>query len=296
MKDFEKLNEFLNIGKVKNSRKSRYTGFKNYEGVYLFSNEDLSPLKLNNVNLSNVGIVTSSADQIFHFIKEGAKQIDAFDINIFSKYVAKLKLCMIQKYSKKEYFNLLLNLNKPEVISFILLDVCKNLDKDDLSFWGIYYKSLILNKNNYSYDLLFGNQRFIDDISKLSYYDERSFNKVKKNAIDVNINYIDSSLEKLKPNKKYDVLYISNLIQRIYEYYTLSGLLIDDRKDDMIKKIIDSSFSVISDDGILFDYYLGNNYTNLDKVFGKYYGEFSQKYIIKKNKTSNGSIYSYRKI
>ena len=71
------------------------------------------------------------------------------------------------------------------------------------------------------------------------------------------MNYIDSSLEKLKPNENYDVLYISNLVQRIYEYYTLSGVKINDEKDKAIKSIIESSFKLLNDDGVLLDYYLG---------------------------------------
>ena len=296
MTDFQKLSEFLDNGKVKNAKKSKYTGFRNYEGVYLFSNEDLSALKLDHPSSKKIAIVTSSADQILHFIKEGTKDIDAFDINVFSKYIARLKYYMIRKYKKEEYFNFLLNFDKPEILSFVLLDICNYLTEEDLSFWGIYYKSLLTNKNKEAYNLLFGNQKFIEDISKLSYYDKKSYNKIKKNIDEVNVNYVDSSLEKLKPSKKYDILYISNLIQRIYEYYTISGIEINDKKDDAIKSVIKSSFNILNDDGTLIDYYLGRNYLDLQNIFGSYYNEFSKKFSINKQSTSNGNIYTYKRI
>lgn len=199
---------------------------KRYQPIYLFSNENIKGIT-NNISFFEKEVLTvcSSGDQIFNMLLAGAKVVDSFDINIFTKYFYYLKEAAILTLSYKEFLEFFISskmLKKNKVFSKKLFSKIKNniRNKESRIFWdylfdiydgkNIYYSNLfILNgysKNNY-----------IECNSYLN--NEDNYNKLKEyllsyqlsfNRIDISLDVSQKSLD-----KKYDIIYLSNILDTL---------------------------------------------------------------------------------
>lgn len=314
MSDIEKLKFFLENEEIK-SKRSSYSGFKDIGTIYLSTNEDLTMFKPKNLENKNVITVTASGDQILHFIMLGAKNIDAFDINVFAKYVAMLKVAMVKMYEQRSYFAYYNSLYSPKILKMVIDDVSNYLSKDALDFWNYYiffmeHQEEILSSNALNDSLHGGWKRSLfEDVANFSfqsnmeicsYRKEDQYNRLKSNIIDAKINYIDSSLEELslKTSHRYDGIYTSNVIQRIYYFYSTFSSDFNKEARDMVYKTLHKLEDVIENDGVIWDYYFGLSDNRLgdydDKLFERE-NDFIQRFNIEKEFNRRGKIFTYKK-
>ena len=92
-----------NLYKIMHS-KNMLTDFGEYSRLYLFTTENIKGyLKHFDVTNKNVLAPTSSGDHAFESILKGAKSVDMFDINKYSKYMVKLKIAAIKALERGEF-------------------------------------------------------------------------------------------------------------------------------------------------------------------------------------------------
>ena len=92
-----------NLYKVINS-KNKFTDFGEYSRLYLFTTENIKGyLKYFDLNGKNILTPTSSGDHAFESILKGARSVDMFDINKYSKYMVKLKIAAIKALERGEF-------------------------------------------------------------------------------------------------------------------------------------------------------------------------------------------------
>lgn len=236
-------------------------GTEKYQSIYMFATENIHEV-INSIDVKDKSILTvsSSGDHIFNMLLNGAKSIEAYDINYFTKYYFYLKESAIRtlnynefidfffgrKYSlKKDVFNeqkfklVIENIKDKESKLFwdILLSGCggKRLYKSNLFFRNHYSKNTYIECNDYlrkeeNYKAL---QQLLNNYN-YTFYLVNIFNDIS------NI-----------PNKEYDIIYLSNILDRI----------IGKDKLETIKKIKDIIIKVkeyLSPNGVLGICYLYN--------------------------------------
>lgn len=114
--------------------------FSEYDLVYLFTNEKIDYI-LNDTNLSGKLLtVTASADQTLNAILMGAREVQMFDINKFTKYFAELKMSAIKNLSYEDFLKLynmklsdekalIYTSKKHKINKEILINLCEKMDE-----------------------------------------------------------------------------------------------------------------------------------------------------------------------
>lgn len=224
MKSYEKILQNFMFSKTWELlvQRSPETYYPQYGELFLFSNELLKESPAEILTNKDILTITSSGDHIISNIFQGANDITAFDINIFAKYYASLKLAMIQVYDFDEFCMLLNRLYQTSnalainnwVICKILLDVKGKLTSDEVLFWESY-----VNTCNDFFDHQLVRSLFMDvtkqyNMNNSLYSNKKYYRKLQKRLKDVNVNYVDSDLFELKKkvNKKFDYVYVGNLL------------------------------------------------------------------------------------
>ena len=233
-KDFNALKKML-ISKNNNDNL-----FSMHSKVYAFTTENISGY-YKNINFIDKKILTicSSGDHILNAIFLGCKDIDCFDINIFTKYYMYLKLGAIKVLTYSEFLYFFESENK---FSFGLYQkISTSLNEEIKKFW----------------DLVYSNEDIISDIDKIFmnidykktnkiynlYLKEDNYNTLKNILLNdsININFIQSDFlvihKKLKDN--YNYIFLSNIIDYLPNYYTnnFNSNYIGYIKEYFIKKI-----------------------------------------------------------
>ena len=214
--DLRALEKYMNNKYINNSITNKSnTSFESEGLIYPFTNEELKTLF--NLDLTNKAslVVTSSADHILHAVLNGSIDITSFDINIFSKYYANLKIAMIKTYNYFEFANKITSFinacNKNrfnlKLIYKVLNDVSNNLSNDDVIFWNEFFNQY--NKSIYRENVF----KLGNTLSFCSYYDKNKYYGLKEKLNNIKINYVDSDIISLeeKTNKKFDYVHISNI-------------------------------------------------------------------------------------
>lgn len=197
---------------------SKITNFSSIEETYFFTNEDMHLYKEENLKDKRVLTITSSGDHALNSILNGAKIIDSFDINLYSKYISALKIAMIKRYNYHDFYKkiewIILNKNfrYNENIS-IIEDIKNYLTLDEYKFLN-YLDVMFIKNPNAFYNII-----NLSIIHNLNRYEEQKYYKIlKRNLKDVKITYHDCDvlniLKELNYNK-YDVIYISNVLEHI---------------------------------------------------------------------------------
>lgn len=175
-----------------------------YDAVYFCTNENISSI-FKNIDVKNKKVLSilGSGDQTFYLVKNGVKDIDVFDINKLTFYYFYLRIWTII-YLKSYYPISLENDYIEKVLSFVKVknhseEVAYNywlkyldtFSSGDIRriFQGIYYVSKIPNVYNLN-------------------------RKLKK--INFDFYNIDIS-RRVDINKKYDIIYVSNINEWIDE-------------------------------------------------------------------------------
>lgn len=262
IKDIDKLKLFLD-SKYHDKKESSITDFCDAEIVFKWTNEDMKLYPKEILEGKKVLTITSSADHALDAILKGAKEIDSIDINIFCKYYSALKIAMIKKYDYDEFFDKIdffvenISINKTPKFK-VLDDISINLTKEELEFWNVY-----LNEKDSIFFPFFNR---INEKGNL-YSDKNEYNKLKDKILDVKITYYDGdiiSIDEILPDKIYDCMYLSNVLERVNCCYSDDKINANNR-NLLIKKLV----SHLSDGGIIYNYFLGLTNTKMVDVFKK---------------------------
>lgn len=85
-------------------------GFADYTPVYEYTTEDIGNSIGNYTSKDRILTVLSSGDHVFDYILRGAEDIEAFDLNVITKYYYKLKRAIIEKLPYDEFLKEVSNL------------------------------------------------------------------------------------------------------------------------------------------------------------------------------------------
>ena len=234
------------------------------ENMYLYDNEDLKDKK--------VLTVTSSGDHALNAILNGAKNIDSFDINLYSKYVSALKIAMIKKYDYNAFYYRVnwieniggLNFNAKENM---VEELKEYLTYDEYMFWKTEEYLRINNKICF-YDIV--NTNLYRNLNK--YNNVYSYKKLRRMLGDVSISYNDFDIKDISDNinNKYDCIYVSNILE-----FFLSS-------DKEYKKVVQSLDGILNKRGKIHGYDFNWN--------------MNAKYIDKKDKKCSEKVFVLQKI
>ena len=245
---------------------SRFNDFYKYSPIYPYSNEGLSIL-FSALNLEEKELlsVAGSGDHALYAYHNGAKNVDLFDIDVLSKYYYYFRMWVI-KYLNVFYFDDLIDEEEKNYIK----SKCNNIDKVS----SIINNTYSIKKETELFKYLLSQVKPVSDDEKMAYeYWEMVLKKSitmwksgigyffrnilcrgdtnkKNNLSDLTVikrrisnnNFIfynfDIYEENLKISKKYDVLFVSNIL----EYATY-------RNEVNIFK--NNVYNLLNDDGIL---------------------------------------------
>lgn len=208
-----------------------YTYVDNYDKLYFSSNEDLKGI-FHEMDFTGKKVLTvlASGDQAFYFYHHNATNIDLFDKNKLTLYYYYLRIWQIEinnKYSLPDdtsniYIERLLKRVKPKTEE----------EYNAYNYWKNYIKKYRFDK--YSIRRL--------EVEKprrknsIDYLD-----KIKKNTNLRNINFynIDIARDNLSLNKKYDVIYVFNIVD----------WLCFDQK--LYRSLANNLYNLVEDDGFI---------------------------------------------
>ena len=253
--DIKYLKDFLNRVYDDYSYDDYITDFRHAEKVYMFTNENLTESFPKNLENKKVLCVTSSGDHLLNAVLAGATDITCFDINIFCKYYARLKIAMIKASSYNNYERLFKFMTKPlfymndnglKLFNSILInDLAKYLTSEDLIFWKTYYRLYKYNQNCDKKLLTYDALNFEDCYYNNRYLEKEEFYKLKSKLDKANINYITSYIINLKYklNGKFDYINLSNILERI-----------NNNKKEVSKKILQDLYKYLKKNGCISCY------------------------------------------
>ncbi|MCI5732447.1 MAG: DUF3419 family protein [Tenericutes bacterium] len=246
------------------------------ENMYLYDNEDLKDKK--------VLTVTSSGDHALNAILNGAKNIDSFDINLYSKYVSALKIAMIKKYDYNAFYYRVnwieniggLNFNAKENM---VEELKEYLTYDEYMFWKTEEYLRINNKICF-YDIV--NTNLYRNLNK--YNNVYSYKKLRRMLGDVSIIYNDFDIKDISDNinNKYDCIYVSNILE-----FFLSS-------DKEYKKVVQSLDGILNKRGKIHGYDF--NWNMNAKYIDKYPNNLDYKYSETKDKKCSEKVFVLQKI
>ena len=222
---------------VKFNRLSRSTGnFVGYQKTYYQTNENINfYMGLANVSRSGEALtVLSSGDHAFNLVTNGARNIETFDVNKLSEYIALgLKKAMILKYNYYEYLIIDQKLRNYDIsleeLSDILTSLLPFMEEKYRVFWRqlIDYNYKLQKKKYEKLNLIYlvcscvisprthiNNNKYLTDEA---YYDELRRNISRTNISFKPVDAID--LTKAYKDKEFDVICLSNIMDYFVNYY-----------------------------------------------------------------------------
>lgn len=227
---------------ITDNRYHKTTRFTNLGKIYMLTNEVLDDYKIDCLEEKKVLTVTSSADHILFSVLKGATNITSFDINEFTKIYCNLKISMIKKFEYDDFLKKLTLLSDVsndkeksavDVSTKILANLFEELNKDEIEFWNLYFEYF----RNYKSILL----KLIDkNIDKSPFNTKEKYYEIKNKLNNVNINYIDSDISdiKEKTNDKFDVIFLSNILDYVHGYNNIKNVI------DSVQEVCCDNFEI----------------------------------------------------
>ena len=229
----------------------------NFYRAHLFTTENISGFS-KKISFKDKTILTvcSSGDQAFNMIYNGAKEVNLFDIDIFTKYYFYLKEAAVRGLNYEDFLKFFSTRNffNNKLFSLdIYLEFRKYINDDKIRhFWdylfchypgkSILESSLFVPDNNYTKTIIERN-----DYLKSEYdYEILKENLKMKKFKFFNINLFK---EFITDDKKYDFIYLSN----IFDYLNTENEIIYLEK---IKDIILKMKNNLTNDGMIAVSYL----------------------------------------
>lgn len=290
--DLKLLENFLYDENIDVIEENDLTCFNNACSIYPYTNEYLRLYYDKNLNDKKVLSVTSSADHILHAALAGASSITGFDINRLCKYYASLKIAMIKKYNLEDfldkisivmlmdhyttYDSTLTHEDFIKNINNIIFEVHKYLNEDVILFWE---KVVEIVKQKKRVENLFMDTSYNDFEFNNAWTEKENFNKLKYNLSNCEINFIDSNVNTVreKTNEKFDVIYLSNIIGRIY-----------DKEEKKTIELLSYLRKILNNNGVIYDY------DWCDSCFKTKSKAISRQYIVDCLDIKPGGAYVYK--
>lgn len=255
---------------------SSITDFCDIDMIFKWTNENLSLYPNKNLESKKVLAITSSGDHALDAVLNGAKKIDCIDINRFCKYYSALKIAMIKKYNYDDFFKNIKSFTKEmyDLNNFLVLEeISIYLTNEDIKFWNAYLNTI----DSVSFKpTLF----YIDNDSTGNRYRKREqYNSLKEKLSNVEIKYYDGDIifiDEILKNNMYDVIYLSNVFERIIGNFYNEGKRIKN-----INNLMEKLYAHLNDTGYIYNYFLGLTDIKMENVFGKYGCVFEEKFDIK---------------
>lgn len=245
------------------------SNFTKYQKAFYWSNENID-CYLNMVDLKtreNALTVAGSGDHIFNLVANGITEVDSFDINYLTDYLALgLKKAMIEKYDYYEFLTMISNIANPllslEELSDTLTDLLPLMDMKYRIFWReiISYNYKLQKQEGTNLNLIlmlyigvFTNTFNLNNNTYLM--DEYSYNEFKSNLSNSNITFrgldVADVPNKIK-GKTYDLILLSNTLDYI------EGRWGQDWTYEKLETYLKSLEHLAKDNGIIFYKYVIN--------------------------------------
>jgi hypothetical protein len=223
--------------------------------IYNISTEEIDHfMPVLNVENKKVLAVAGSGDQLLTCALNGAKSVDAFDINPFQIYFTKLKVSALKALSVGEFNDYFY---KKLIFSRSLyIKVRDYLDNSTRKFFDSLYKNDLESK----FYRLMANENMDDSFSIIpSYTKEENYYITRNNLEKMDIRYITSDLLNIhkKTKREYDVIMLSNIYKWLYSNKYLTA---EEKKDMFMKFVNTRLINLLSDDGIIQLYSSANGY------------------------------------
>lgn len=201
---------------------------KRYGKIFFNTNEDIEDI-CENVDFKDKEVlsVLASSDQMFHFYNSGAKHVDTIDINKLTKhyfYLRKWTIQLLGKYYPDT------NLDSRFIKNLLELVSCQNEDEQkSFDYWSKYADRFSpTDTEKLFYHSLEDFNPEIADLSSLS-------DKLKEEEF---VFYHQSLGDKVETDKKYDIIFASN----VFDY-------VGDDAEISLKKFADNFHKLLKDDG-----------------------------------------------
>lgn len=190
--------------------------FTTFSKIYPMTSENIKDTyKLFDLTNKDILTVISSGDHILSAILNGAKNVDAFDINYLTEYYYHFKKAIIETYDLEKFKDILLYNIIPigKIKEKWYINFRDNIDEKYQAFWDeIINYSL---SNNYPLNSLI--LACPDYFHLIDYLKEDTYNKLKEQLPNVKVNFIQSDLLHLDKHltKNYDFMFFSNIADYI---------------------------------------------------------------------------------
>lgn len=226
----------------------RQNKFDAMDTCYLFTNENMNGY-IENLEKKEILAVAGSGDFYFNALLYGAAFVDLFDVNYLSKFPISLKKCCIEQLEYEDFLDFLGLHDKKDVLSYSIFKNLCNFDDESYTF----YKNL--------YDLVSHDGRAIYESKLIAHFDgsekeimeanpyliKENYDKLRKILLEKDaVSFLHTDINTLRDqlNKKYDIMYFSNI--NIYQRNTIYL--------KQIKRL--SKF--LKEDGVIYFAYLHN--------------------------------------
>jgi len=263
--------------------------FEGYQQSYLNTNEKIGSY-LNYCDFTNKETaltVTAGGDHALNLITNGVLNIDTFDVNKLTEYVAfGLKFAMISKYNYYEYIAVVEKIMSNDTDKIEILSIISDLLPFMDNKYNIYWKNIIdytyrkyqlnPNENTNIIDMLFVGPKKINSITFSNNYllNEDFYNKLKMNITKANVtfNIADAQyLHKVFEGKSYDLILLSNILDYFYKIYG------NNWSYEKLNIFLNKLKTITNDDGIIYFAYafLYERFLGYQKVIKKNIIEYS---------------------
>jgi len=254
-------------------------GFVGYQKGYFITNENIDGyLNLTDLYSSNSEAltVTSSGDHAFNLIQRGVLNVDTFDVNYLTEYIALgLKRAMILKYDYFEFMTIFWKFLDPLISLYELSDLISGLlpymEKEHKIFWKkvLDYNYKLQKNNPESVSLIYLLCTGLNSYSSIFHIfnntymqDEFCYGKLRNNLSNANITFshVDAiDLAKKYNGKKYDLILLSNILDYFYLYWG------DEWDYSLLGEYLDSLEGITKENAVIFvKYIFGINMFNFN--------------------------------
>lgn len=226
-----------------------------FDRLYNFATEDMRGYYSEFGKPKTFLTVGASGDQILNAVKLGAEKIDVFDSNWLSKRQCSQKVSAASILKPEDLYNYFNSFKEDLFTSFK-----DNLKEEDKIFWDTLFDF----KGDTEISKLYPYKKISKEmVFKINpYLDEAEYKEFQKRLLDVEINYIDSSLyslEKHLGDNTYDGMNFSN----IYEYLNYGRDVSYEKALRYYKFIMEEMYPRLNDSGTIMVTYM---YAFSDKV------------------------------
>lgn len=249
---------------------------KDLAPIYPFTTENISGYyKYFDFKDKDILMVCGSGDQAINAILKGARKITLFDINPLCREYFNLKVAAVKALTLKEFKSFFcyyqffgdsyMDNNRNAMDIKLYLKLSPYLDEKTKFFWDTLYYECISNFRESN--SLFNSDEYA--IRHLIYYNDyfndESYNRLKTMFNRVKIRFIDSDIKGIARRvypKKYDYIFLSNIIKYVDGMYQKNGLLQFRNLIYEMKKILNSNGKIMC--GYLYDPNLNDYYVSYD--------------------------------